>query len=137
MQGRRTNSFLRLILAVAALIILAPSCSEPDSSEQFIFNTDGTYSFSVDMTRTDCAYDLSFYSRVDSWHKVKEFPIDVVLTSPSGRRYQERVYFVRENHDRVPYRTGVIPDENGVWKLDAKADVKGLRGLGLICRRVY
>ena len=137
MQGRRVNRLIRLIFAGAALIMLALSCSEPDSSEQFIFNKDGSYSFQVDMSRTDCAYDLSFYSRVDSWHKVKEFPIDVVLTSPSGRRYQERVYFVRENHDKVPYRTGVIPEENGIWKLDAKADVKGLRGLGLICKKVY
>ena len=137
MQRRRANRIIRLILAAAALILLAPSCSEPDSTEQFILNRDGTYSFSVDMSRTGCAYDLSFYSRVDSWHKVKEFPIDVEWTSPSGRRYRERVYFVREKHDRVPYRTGVIPEENGIWKLDAKADVKGLTGLGLICRRVY
>ena len=137
MQGRRVNRIIRQIFAATALILLALSCSEPDSSEQFVFNKDGTYRFQVDMSHADCAYDLSFYSRVDAWHKAKEFPIDVVWTSPSGRRYQERVYFVREKHDRVPYRTGVIPEENGVWTLDAKADVKGLRGLGLICRRVY
>jgi len=131
------NKIIRLVLAAAALILLAPSCAEPDSTEQFVLNKDGSYSFSVDMSRSDCAYDLSFYSRVDSWHKVKEFPIEVVWTSPSGKRYQERVYFVRESHDRMPYRTGVIPDENGVWTLDAKADVKGLRGLGLVCKRVY
>ena len=136
MQERRVNRIIRHIFAATALILLALSCSEPDSTEQFVFNKDGSYSFSVDMSRTDCAYDLSFYSRVDSWHKVKEFPIDVVLTSPSGKKYQERVYFVREKHDKVPYRTGIIPDENGIWTLDAKADVKGLRGLGLICRRV-
>ena len=130
------SRIIRHIFAATALILLALSCSEPDSTEQFVFNKDGSYSFSVDMSRTDCAYDLSFYSRVDSWHKVKEFPIDVVLTSPSGKKYQERVYFVREKHDKVPYRTGIIPDENGIWTLDAKADVKGLRGLGLICRRV-
>ena len=137
MQGRKVNRIVRLIFAATALILLALSCSEPDSTEQFILNKDGSYSFHVDMSRTDCAYDLSFYSRVDSWHKVREFPIDVVLTSPSGRKYQERVYFVRVSHDRVPYRTGLIPDESGVWTLDAKADVKGLRGLGLICKRVY
>lgn len=137
MTGRRANKILRLILAAAALTMLVPSCAEPDSTEQFVLNKDGSYSFSVDMSRSDCAYDLSFYSRVDSWHKVKEFPIEVLWTSPSGKRYQERVYFVRESHDRMPYRTGVIPDENGVWTLDAKADVKGLRGLGLVCKRVY
>ena len=137
MKGRRANRTLWLILAAAALIMSALSCSEPDSTEQFIFNKDGSYSFTVDMSRTNCAYDFSFYSRVDAWHKVKEFPIDVVWTSPSGIRYQERVFFVRESHDRVAYRTGVIPEENGIWKLDAKADVKGLRGLGLICKRVY
>ena len=136
MEERRVSRIIRHIFAATALILLALSCSEPDSTEQFVFNKDGSYSFSVDMSRTDCAYDLSFYSRVDSWHKVKEFPIDVVLTSPSGKKYQERVYFVREKHDKVPYRTGIIPDENGIWTLDAKADVKGLRGLGLICRRV-
>ena len=137
MPGRRANRPLRLLSAMAVLTALALSCAEPDSVEQFVLNRDGTYSFSVDMSRTDCAYDLSFYSRVDSWRKVSEFPIDVEWTSPSGRRYSERVYFVRESHDVVPYRTGVIPEENGVWTLDAKADVKGLRGLGLICRRVY
>ena len=137
MQRRRGNRIIRHFIAATALILLALSCSEPDSTEQFIFNKDGSYSFQIDMTRANCAYDLSFYSRVDAWHKVKEFPIDVVLTSPSGKKYQERVYFVRENHDKVPYRTGVIPDENGVWRLDARADVKGLRGLGLICKRVY
>ncbi|MBQ2104688.1 MAG: hypothetical protein II599_00095 [Bacteroidales bacterium] len=130
----RTASRIALF---SALILSVLSCSEPLSTEKFIQNTDGRYSFEVDMTHTDCAYDLFFYSRVDSWKKVPEFPIDVMWTSPSGARYSERVYFVRDGHDKVAYRTGLIPEENGVWKLDATADAEGLRGLGLVCRRVY
>ena len=125
------------IVLLSALILSVLSCSEPLSTETFVLNQNGKYSFEVDMTHTDCAYDLFFYSRVDSWRKVPEFPIDIVWTSPSGQRYSERVYFVRDGHDKVAYRTGLIPVESGIWKLDAAADAEGLRGLGLICKRVY
>ena len=130
----RTASRIALF---SALILSVLSCSEPLSTEKFILNQDGRYSFEVDMSHTDCTYDLYFYSRVDSWKKVPEFPIDIVLTSPSGVRYSERVYFVRDGHDKLAYRTGLVPVESGVWTLDARADAEGLRGLGLICKRVY
>lgn len=131
------SRFASRIALFSALILSVLSCSEPLSMEKFILNQDGRYSFEVDMTHTDCTYDLYFYSRVDSWKKVPEFPIDIVWTSPSGVRYSERVYFLRDGHDKLAYRTGLVPVESGVWTLDARADAQGLRGLGLICKRVY
>ena len=104
MKGRRANRTIWLIIASAALILSALSCSEPDSTEQFIFNKDGTYSFTVDMSRANCAYDFSFYSRVDARHKVKEFPIDVY-----GLRLPEegiRRGFTSYVNPTTGYRTG-------------------------------
>ena len=131
------NRALWRISALAALILLALSCSEPLSSETFVKKTDGTYTFEVDMSRSGCTYDISFYTRLDSRHKVSGFPMDVRWKSPSGEVYDERVYFDCSEHSRVLYRTGLIPQEEGVWTVGVRADAEGMRGLGLICERKF
>lgn len=105
------------------------------SSEVFIKNTGEPYRFELDMSYTDCLYDISFFTRIDSRHKVPGFPMEVRWISPSGNIYCEEVYFDCSEHNKVMYRKDLSPLEEGIWTLEARADAEGMTGLGLICER--
>lgn len=142
---------------LAVLTAAAVSCARPDSVEQYVGieqrEPNGLYRYSVDFSDTLATYDITFYSRIDAGRQrmaaVKDFPIMVTWTSPSGQSYRENVYFVVHDEARGSnyyssqyrkvYRTGLVPVEPGVWDLtvyvNSGKDVPGFRGLGVICKK--
>lgn len=147
---------LRIII-VAAVAVFLSSCSRPLSSEQFVKigdkGEDGLYHFALDFSDSLCTYDLAFYSRLDcsssKLSEVRDFPMTVVLISPDGRKYSEKVYFevhkdrpdedFYSNQYRIPYRSGLVPVKWGAWEMTVRIDsdryIPGFRGLGLICEK--
>ena len=147
------------ILIVAALAVVISACSRPVSSEQFVKigekGEDGLYHYALDFTDSLCTYDLSFYSRMDcsdaKLSGLRDFPMTVVLTSPEGRKYSEKVYFrvqkderdgdFYSNQYRIRYRSGLVPVSWGEWEMSVRIDsdryLPGFRGLGLICEKKY
>ena len=139
-------TFRRIISCFLFLAALT-GCREPMSVERFV-KGEGPYTFFVDMGDTTAAYDFDFYTRVDapldSLRKMPAMPVSVTWTSPSFHVFREDVYMPLEGETtffsrqvRVPYRTGVRPEEPGLWTLTVRvADPpEGLRGLGLVVAR--
>jgi len=87
------------------------------------------------MSDSTATYDLSFYSRFDGdFHG--SFPVGVVVKSPSGKKLEEQVYW-DVTQPEVLYRSGIKPAELGVWEISLYVDdLKGMRGMGLICKTV-
>lgn len=88
-----------LIPALFAAIALSLfSCSEPQSYEEFVRtgskDEDGMYRFTLNMSDSLAVYDLSFYSRIECGNgklaELRDFPLDITLQSPSGRKYGKR-----------------------------------------------
>ena len=125
----------RRVLTVLLSVLLC-SCSRPMSVEKFVM-ADGTgeYVFDLDMTDSLHVYDLSFYTRLDGRDAPSGFPMKIYLTSPSGQTYVEGVYFDCSSGVKVPYRTGLVPVERGVWRMSVSAVAQGMCGLGLICEK--
>lgn len=143
------------LLALVASGVL--SCARPDSVEQYVGieqrEANGIYRYSIDLSDSLATYDITFYSRIDAGRQrmaeTGDFPLMVTWISPSGQRYRETVFFnVRDeargssfytSQYRKPYRTGLVPVENGIWDLtvhvNAGNEVPGFRGLGVICRK--
>lgn len=143
-----------LFVAVAFSLF---SCSEPQSYEEFVRtgskDEDGLYRFTLNMSDSLAVYDLSFYSRIECGNgklaELRDFPLDITLQSPSGRKYWEKVYFPVHQSSKgsnfyshqyiLPYRSGIIPDEAGEWELavriDADGHIPGFRGLGVILEK--
>ena len=106
------------------------------SREDFVkADGSGRYEFAVDMSDSLCTYDLSFYTRLDGRDAPSGFPMKIYLTSPSGQTYVEGVYFDCSSGVKVPYRTGLVPVEHGVWRMSVSAVAQGMCGLGLICEK--
>ena len=144
-----------LLLSLVASAVL--SCARPDSVEQYVGieqrEANGIYRYSIDLSDSLATYDITFYSRIDAGRQrmaeTGDFPLMVTWISPSGQRYRETVFFnVRDeargssfytSQYRKPYRTGLVPVENGIWDLtvhvNAGNEVPGFRGLGVICRK--
>ena len=130
----------RLLCLIIAAGLLC-SCAQPSSYEHFIrSDKSGEYSFTLDMSDTLAAYDLSFFSVIDSplLHRdtLVSFPLNVVWRSPSGRYFSETVYYPADSV-RVRYRSGVVPSEGGEWSLQVSITPEpvGFRGLGVICSK--
>ena len=145
------------MLLTAVLLAAAVSCARPESVEQYIgadqTPPNGLYHFSLDLSDSLATYDLSFYTRIDAGRlrmaEAKDFPLSLTLTSPSGRRYRETVFFLVDETQRgsdfyssqyvKPYRTGLVPVEWGEWEMSVQVnggnEVQGLRGLGIICKK--
>lgn len=133
------------LLAVASL--LAISCSQPVSYEEFIKVSDaanGVYSYDLDLSDPLASYDVSFYTRIDrSSVRIRtEYPqirLKVSWVSPSGDGFSETVYMKgsRSGESCQKYRSGIVPKEPGMWKLNVEAfpAEDGLRGLGIVCKR--
>ncbi len=84
----------------------------------------------LDMSDSLCTYDISFFTRADfpafSRRPGRDIPLEVFLTSPSGRTFSEQVYFPTADPIRstafsddylAPWRTGCDPIEYGKWSL--------------------
>ena len=114
------------------------ACSQPESVEQYVFDDgSGQFAFQVDLSDSLCVYDLSFYTRMESRLSPPGFPMRVYLTSPSGERYSETLFYDASSSLVVPYRTDLRPVEYGMWELSVRARAEGLKGLGLICTMKY
>ena len=153
-------SHLRTALLAAAVLAAAViSCRKPSSYEQFI-RADraegGEYVFCLDMSDTLACYDVSLYTRVDaaffaaarpsrqlrleiSWIAPVMPDSTPVMPDPDRASLSETVYLPyggRAGSAHL-YRSGVKPSPAGEWTvavrpLDAP---KGLRGMGIICKR--
>lgn len=150
------NSVRAAVLLV--LVTLMCGCSRPTSYERFVLlgdkEGDGRYHYTLDMSDSLCTYDISFYTRIDSngnkLSGIKDFPLNVTFMSPSGQRYEEKVYFkvngeaaagsdFYSRQYKVPYRSGLVPVEWGMWEMAVRIDsdryIPGFRGLGVICKK--
>jgi len=154
---------LRIILPVT-LLLLAAGC-RPASYEQFIRADqaqDGEYVFALDLSDSTATYDLSFYTRVDpalmaAATPSAELALQVCWLSPQPSvgeavpdstalsclavpEMSEIVYlpFGAEAGSVKLYRSGVNPAPAGEWHLSVTpiAPPEGLRGIGIICKRV-
>lgn len=127
------------------LLLLAFSCREPRSMEQFIA-APGPYTFRVDMSDTTVTYDFSFYTRLDGYptelQAARELPLVITWISPSDSSYTEQVFMPLKGQSTLftrqvlqPYRERVCPVEAGQWTLSVaipySASREILRGLGL------
>ncbi|MBR1575583.1 MAG: hypothetical protein IJ654_03940 [Bacteroidales bacterium] len=132
--------FDRLIIACLGVLLLggAAACSRPATDEQYVFDDgSGQFDFDLDLSDSLCVYDLFFYTRLESRLAPPGFPVRVYLTSPSGERYSESLFYDASASLVVPYRTDLEPVEYGLWQLSVRARAEGLKGLGLICTRKY
>ncbi len=126
----------RSFICLLGVLLLwgAASCARPTSVEQFAFDDgSGQFDFTVDMSDSLYLYDLSFYTRLESRLSPPGFPLRVYLTSPSGVTYAESLFYDASEALVVPYRSGLVPVEYGVWQLSVRARAEGLKGMGLIC----
>lgn len=142
---------------IAVLAALLTGCARPTSTEQFLKvgakSPDGLYHFVLDLSDSLSRYDVSFYSRIDCNNikaaSVRNFPMTVTWTSPSGQKYNETVYFDVSGWTEgsgfytkqylIPYRMGITPVEWGEWDLAVRVDadrfVPGFRGVGVVCAK--
>lgn len=148
---------LRIILPVT-LLLLAAGC-RPASYEQFIRADqaqDGEYVFALDLSDSTATYDLSLYTRVDPTLMAAATPsaelaLQFCWYSPAGEAtaaqpclavpaMSEIVYlpFGAEAGSVKLYRSGVKPAPAGEWHLAVTPIVppEGLRGIGIICKRI-
>lgn len=101
--------------------------------EYYAYNDgSGRYEFELDMTDSLGVYDLSFYTRLDKELHPAGFPLKVYMTSPSGRKFVESVYYQFGDSCVVPYRTDLVPVEYGIWQMMVMTDADFITGLGLI-----
>ena len=63
----------------------------------------------LDLSDSLCTYDISLFTRSDfpafTPRTHRDIPLDIVLTSPSGREFSERVFFPTV----TPLRSTVFP----------------------------
>lgn len=139
------------VFCLIAALLLMVSCSEPASYERFIKSSDtdslGRFCYEFDLD-TAAVYDISVYSRIDACGKGVQWQgdirMDAVWTSPSGNQFFETVYIPRkeftsrlsiESDCVVRYRSGIRPDEAGLWNLmlalPELTGAEGFRGMGI------
>ena len=134
----------RLVLFAILLLV---GC-RPASYEQFIRADqaqDGEYIFALDLSDSTASYDLSLYTRVDpalmaAATPSAELALQVCWLGPAGEAMSENVYlpFGAAAGSVKLYRSGVKPSPAGEWHLAVTpiAPPEGLRGIGIICKRV-
>ena len=130
-----------LVYLLAAFVLLsAYSCSRPDTQESFVRAdqcSDGIYDFEFELSDSLATYDFWMYSRTEEV-SFENLELRVLWTSPSGETMRETVYMkaVDKNGERELYRSGVVPAELGIWKINIRplpVD-SGITGLGMICK---
>lgn len=120
-----------------AMAVLLHSCCRFDGDAVFVKAADaidGVYSFKADFSDSLATYDVSFYSVLS-----EPLMLDVSWISPSSElSLRDSVWL--EPCDRKSvcalYRSGVCPEEKGVWTVEVRpADVPtGFCGLGIVTK---
>lgn len=146
--------YLYLSLALlTAFTGIAVSCAEPSETEGFVRadekGPDGCYSFIIDLSDSLALNSIWLYSVIDATREdfegmPAEIPLEIALTSPSGKMYGEKVVidkggFIDKGmfswQYKVLYRSGFRPVEYGEWKFDVFVSGEnlfpGLRGIGV------
>lgn len=131
-------------------LVMAVACSEPAQMEYFCSSDDrdslGRFCYSLDLSDSLSAYDISFYTRIDcspkDFNAMNDVRVDVELMSPSGLSFEETVYLPASSFSSrrrctydsvVDYRKGLVPVEWGVWQMSLSLpEIQGLRGMGVI-----
>ena len=98
------------------------------------------YDFEIDFSDSTAVYDIYFYTRTDC-ARASSVPVplrlDIWWVAPSQSVYDESVFMKTGDYRGLKqlYRKGVVPSENGVWKLCVKPDnvPPHFRGLGVVC----
>ena len=141
----------RILLWSAVFVMTVVSCSEPSVYGNFVKIADadssGRYRFTLEMTDSLSRYDIYFYTRIDAVDRDAEsveedIPVNVMLVSPSGVRYTEKVYIRRETNTTdsryygdydVLWRKDSVPVTFGSWLLYLSTDsnIPGFRGFGI------
>ncbi|MGN0195354.1 MAG: hypothetical protein ACI4AE_02740 [Candidatus Cryptobacteroides sp.] len=152
-MGRIARS---LSLMAAVVVPLLFSCARPSSDEVFRKASeradDGCYLFNVAMDDSSYVYDISLIVPMmcpDAvFGKFEGFAAEVVLTSPSGKRFAGRLDAGRETVCSaswdlktlcVPVAGGVVPGEYGLWTLGVYLPGEedfGVTGVGMRLERI-
>lgn len=127
------------LLSAMLLLVCMVACRQPSSEEIFLrpdqVALDGSYRFCVDMSDSTALYDVSFFTRVDG-DFIGSFPVSVQVKSPSGKKIEDKVYW-DVSVQKVLYRKDIRPYETGEWEISVYVNnLKGLRGIGMICEKV-
>ena len=136
------TSFFRswILFPACVLTLVAGACAKPSVQEQFVRSDEarmGVYAFELDLDSSSRSYDIYLYSSTVLDTLLDEVRLDVQWISPSGEAASETVYLrdVCKRGVKELYRSGVEPEERGVWRLRVKVYDPGgdLTGLGIIC----
>lgn len=134
---------MRRLLAIILVALPAVCCTKPGSYEEFIRAKDaseGVYSFDLDMSDEGCSYDISLFTKLDTRvfgrRTSESMPLAVIWSSGDSLSFSETVYYPLDR-TIVPYRSGVVLQHPGNWtiRFNVLTAPKGLRGLGIICKR--
>lgn len=120
------------------LLLAVLSCTRPVSEEYFVLKgdaPDGVYSFTLDLSDTTVAYDLSLFVRPDP-RDSSGFPLTASWYQGDSLRFSEDLFFPA-GKELVPYRSGVVMAEPGEWilRLEPCCPPAGFSGIGVINRR--
>lgn len=140
------------LISLLASMVLAFSCSSPESSEQFVrtgkTGIEGSYTFVTDFEEGN-SYDLDlFVNMVCGNVKFAQFPgisLSLLWESPQGEKFSEDVFISGENLDKstffvkslaARYRENLVMDPSGEWVLtvgipDEMIEHYGITGIGL------
>lgn len=155
---RVADHAISLAFLFSALLLFAASC-RPASYEQFIRADqaqDGEYVFALDLSDSTATYDLSLYTRVDpalmaAATPSAELALQVCWLGPAVEATASQACFAVPAMSEIVYlpygaaggtvqlyRSGVKPVPAGEWHLSVTpiAPPEGLRGIGIICKRV-
>lgn len=152
-MGRIVRS---LSLMAAVIVPLLFSCARPSSDEVFRKASerldDGCYVFPVALDDSSFVYDISLIVPMMCSDAVFEgfegFDAEVVLTSPSGKRFAERLDVDRETVCSaswdlktlcVPVAGRAVPEEYGLWTLGVYLPGEedfGVTGVGMRLERI-
>lgn len=116
------------------------SCSRPYMQENFVKTSErdeyGRYEFVLDMADSS-SYSISFLIIMDCNRKqfnlFDNASVNVMWGSPSGRFYEEKVWFSRDDLSQetmlsrvflLPYRAKLRPFEYGKWSVYLTLDEK-------------
>ena len=136
------------------LLAAAVSCSRPSSVETFIQKENAeygdTYSYTLDLKDSTCAYGLTFYTRLER-RPFKEYKTDslrmrLTWIHPTHRALTETLVMplsvpvdstFRYKDFVCRYKGGIRVPEYGTWHLVVHVlnSSDELRGLGIICAK--
>lgn len=139
------------------LLLLICSCSAPDKDYEYKdlnrkgFDTRDTLSYTVSLSDSLSVYDIFLCSRLSPKLSLEKINLLITAVSPSGKQYCETIEVPvnkTKNHGLQDiewhYRTNIIPNEYGDWKLsilflDGEARnnylLNGIYGLGVYCKK--